>query len=178
MATPEIDRILEKLVRDVELAVHALYRGEVRQDTQKARTGHLLQDARLALGAAVGRPTTPLGVRAVTSTETPAAGTPAGPIPAPPSGQVRPTPTDRTMAIPVVAVPRPTVSTPMNVGVVPGWRTEDRDAVVKCINAWLPMGGPGSTAPDTKCIPAGKMLVPSWGERETAREAVRKISLG
>lgn len=175
MATPEIDRILEKLVRDVELAVHALYRGEVRQDTQRARTGHLLSDARLALGAAVGRATPPPGMRAVTPTG-PLAAIPGGPMAATPTGQVRAIPTGQTSAIPAMVVPRPTVSTPRNAGVVPGWTTEQRDAVVKCINAWLPMGGPASTAPDTKCIAAGKMLVPTWGEREVAREAVKKIT--
>jgi hypothetical protein len=151
MVTPEIDRILEKLVRDVESAVHALYRGDVRQDTQRVRTGHLLQDARSALGAVLGPSTPTPGVRAAT---------PAGPFAAIPS------------------VPRTGVSTPKDTGVVSGWSTADRDAVVRCINAWLPMGGPASTAPDTRCIAAGKMLVPTWGEREIAREAVKKITQG
>ncbi len=45
----QVDAVLERLARDVELAVHALYRGEVRQATAKARTGHLVRDAALAL---------------------------------------------------------------------------------------------------------------------------------
>ena len=38
------------------------------------------------------------------------------------------------------------------------------------------MGGPHSTAPDTLCIAPGKMLIPTWGERERAREAVKRIT--
>ena len=125
METAEIDRILEKLVKDVEMAVHALYRGETRQDTQKARSGRLLQAAKSALGAAVARP---------------------------PGG------------------------TSGSASVGPGWSTGDRDAVVKCIQAWQPMGGPTSTAPGAPCVAGGRMLVPTWAERETARNAVRKIT--
>ena len=144
MGANDVDQILDKLVKDVEAAVHALYRGEVRQATAKARTGHLVQDARIALGAAMS----------AGAADGPAAG-------APPA---------------VATSPRPSVAAPMLAGGAFGWNKEDSDAVLKCIMSWLPMGGPASTAPDTKCIAAGKMLLPSWGERERAREAVKRIT--
>ncbi len=49
-----IDQVLDRLVRDVESAVHALYRGDTRQATAKARTGHLLREAADALRAVAG----------------------------------------------------------------------------------------------------------------------------
>ena len=77
---------------------------------------------------------------------------------------------------PVAMSPRPSVSAPALAGAQFGWTKEDSDAVMKCINAWLPIGGPQSTAPDTLCIAPGKMLIPTWGERERAREAVKVIT--
>ena len=152
MASNETDLILEKLARDVESAVHALYRGEVRQATAKARTDQLVHEARTALAAlrsAGGRGPTP-------------ATTPA--VPARPA--------------PRISSPRPAVSAPMHAGAAFGWTTEDSDAVLKCIMSWLPVGGPASTASDSKCIAPGRMLIPTWGERERAREAVRLITDG
>lgn len=143
MTQGDIDQILDKLVKDVEAAVHALYRGEVRQDTVKSRTGNLANDARTALEAAL-----------------------RGPQPSVPA----------RLSGPVTGSPRPSVSAPMLAGAAYGWTKEDSDAVLKCIMSWLPVGGPASTAPDTKCIAAGKMLVPTWGERERARDAVRRIT--
>lgn len=145
MTQADINQILDKLAKDVEAAVHALYRGEVRQATAKARTGHLVQDARGALSAALGNIS--LAPR-------------TGSQPAPPLSMS----------------PRPSVAAPMVAGAQLGWDKADSDAVIKCIVSWLPMGGPASTPPDTKCIAAGKMLLPTWGERERAREAVRKIT--
>jgi hypothetical protein len=142
----DIDQILEKLAKDVEAAVHALYRGEMRQNTAKARTGHIVQDARAKVANAIGAAS-----QAVT-------GEPVR----------RPTP--------VATSPRPSASAPVIAGAAFGWSKEESDAVFKCINAWLPMGGPQSTAPDTLCIAPGKMLIPTWGERERAREAVKKLT--
>jgi hypothetical protein len=141
----DIDQILEKLAKDVESAVHALYRGEVRQATAKARTDHLVEDAKAALTA-------------MSSAD-------GAPLPRRPS-----------RATPISVSPRPSVSAPAMAGASVGWTNEDSDAVLRCINAWLPVGGPASTAPDTKCIAAGKMLIPTWGERERARAAVRSIT--
>ncbi|HEY4659660.1 MAG TPA: hypothetical protein VIH11_09140 [Gemmatimonadaceae bacterium] len=132
-----IDPILDRLAKDVEAAVHALYRGEMRQATAKVRTGHLVQEAHAAVAAALA------GAGAAATA-------------------------------PVMVSPRPSVAAPALAGAAFGWSQEDSDAVLRCIMAWLPMGGPSSTAPDTKCIAAGKVLVPTWGERERAREAVKK----
>jgi hypothetical protein len=77
---------------------------------------------------------------------------------------------------PVATSPRPSVSAPALAGAAYGWTKEESDAVLKCITAWLPIGGTQSTAPDTVCIAAGKMLLPTWGERERARAAVKKIT--
>lgn len=142
----DIDHILEKLAKDVEAAVHSLYRGEVRQDTARLRTGHLVQDARSKVADALAAATTSV----------------AG------DGGRRPTP--------VATSPRPSVSAPAIAGGAFGWTADESNAVLKCINAWLPIGGPQSTPPDSMCIAAGKMLLPTWGERERAREAVKKIS--
>jgi hypothetical protein len=141
----DIDQILENLAKDVENAVHALYRGEMRQNTAKARTGHFVQDARAKVAVVLGAAATAV-----------AAGSDAQP------GSV-------------ATSPRPRISAPAIAGVAHGWTNDDSDAVLKCINAWLPMGGPHSTAADTLCIAPGKMLIPTWGERERAREAVKKI---
>lgn len=142
----EIDRILQQLARDVESATHALYPAEMRRSTGAVSAGRLLRDARAKLDGALGAA---------------AAAAPSEP--------------GRTAA-PTAASPRPSVSAPAVAGAAYGWAKEDSDAVLKCINAWLPMGGPQSTAPDTLCIAPGKLLIPTWGERERAREAVKKIS--
>jgi len=44
-----IDEVLDKLIRDVESSVHALYRGQVRQNTQRVKTDSLRNAARQAL---------------------------------------------------------------------------------------------------------------------------------
>lgn len=144
MGVPEIDQILGKLVKDVEASVHSLYRGEVRPETTKARTGRLLEDARAAVAAVV--------------TPGPPAAVPGAP--------------DELGG----RSPRPSVGAPVVAGVELGWTSKESEAVMKCINAWLPMGNPASAAPDSRCIAAGKMLVPTWAEREEARQAVRKIA--
>lgn len=141
----ETDQVLENLARDVEAAVHSMYRGEMRQNTAKARTDHLVQDARAHLERA-------LGSRGE-----------AGAVP-----NRRPTPLATSW--------RPSVDPPAMAGADFGWSAEESNAVMKCITSWLPMGGPNSTAPDTLCIAPGKMLIPTWGERERAREAVKKIT--
>ncbi|MGH7620168.1 MAG: hypothetical protein ACREPM_23375 [Gemmatimonadaceae bacterium] len=44
-----LDEVLDKLVRDVEASVHALYRGDVRQNTQRVKTDSFRNAARQAL---------------------------------------------------------------------------------------------------------------------------------
>jgi hypothetical protein len=53
MASQEVEKVLEKLAKDVENAVHAMYRGEVRQMTAKARTGSHVREAQEAIKAAL-----------------------------------------------------------------------------------------------------------------------------
>ena len=139
-----IDDILAKLAKDVENAVHSLYRGEMRQHTAKARTGQFVLDAKSKVAEALGTATAAVS------------GAVAG-------------------GAQVATSPRPSVSAPVAAGAAQGWTAEESDAVLKCINAWLPIGGPQSTPTDTLCIAPGKMLIPTWGERERAREAVRKL---
>jgi hypothetical protein len=45
----DLDQILETLVRDVVAAMHAMYRGEVRQQTAKLKTAGQRAEARAAL---------------------------------------------------------------------------------------------------------------------------------
>lgn len=143
----DIDRVLDKLAKDVELAVHALYRGEVRQATAKARTGHLVREAVTALRA---RPSDKRASRAVdVSLGSGSAG---------------------------AASQRTPATTPSVAGAAVGWTREDGEAVMKCVTAWLPMGSPAAASPDSKCIASGRELVPTWGERERARAALRKLT--
>jgi hypothetical protein len=139
MAGPDIDKVLDKLAKDVEQAVHALYRGEVRQQTAQARTGNFLREARAALKAAIEQE----GAR--------------------PSASAMPS-------------PRPSVAAPVMAGAALGWTKEEGEAVQKCITAWLPMGPPNAADPNSKCIAAASMLVPTWGQRQAAVAAVKRIS--
>ena len=141
----EIELVLDRLVKKVEASVHALYRGDLRQQTAKARTGGLAREAadaiRAQLGAASGAPAAP------PTPQAPSAPSPAG---------------------------RP--SAPTSIGALIGWTPDEGDAVMKCVTAWLSMGAPSSTTPESKCIPAGREMVPTWGERERARGALKKIA--
>jgi hypothetical protein len=142
-----IDQILAKLAKDVENAVHALYRGEMKQGTAQGRTGRYVQEAQAKVADAIGAATAAVAGAGIRS-----------------SG-------------PLAVSPRPSVSAaPAIAGAALGWSVEDSSAVIKCITAWLPMGGPQSTPPDTLCIAPGKMLIPTWAERERAREAVKRIT--
>jgi len=49
-----IDEVLDKLIRDVEQSVHAFYRGDVRQNTQRVRTESFRNAARDSLHALIG----------------------------------------------------------------------------------------------------------------------------
>lgn len=140
MAPQDLDRVLEKLAKDVENAVHALYRGEVRQQTSRARTGAIIREAQAAIQQAVKD---------------------AG-------GAVS--------AASTMPSPRPSVAGIAAVGESVGWSREEGEAVLKCITAWLPMGPPKSALADSKCVSAMRELTPTWGEREKAREAVKRVS--
>jgi hypothetical protein len=143
MAPQDLDRVLEKLAKDVESAVHALYRGEVRQQTSRLRTGAVLREAQAAIQQAL-------------KDASGAASGAAGPATA--------------------SSPRPSVAGVAAVGESVGWTREEGEAVLRCITAWLPMGPPKDAPADSKCISAMRELTPTWGQREKAREAVKRVS--
>jgi hypothetical protein len=53
---------------------------------------------------------------------------------------------------------------------------EEVVAITRCITGWLPMGPPAATSPESRCIPAARELLPTWGERERARAALRRAA--
>jgi len=122
-----LDTVLAKLVRDVEMAVHAIYRGDVRQQTAKAKTEVHKQAARTALASLVA-----------------------------PSG--------RTSGAVLTA--------PADGGEL---SADEVAAITRCIMAWLPMGAPSSANDGSRCVPAGRELAPSWGDRERARQALKRV---
>jgi L-alanine-DL-glutamate epimerase-like enolase superfamily enzyme len=143
MAPQDLDRVLEKLAKDVENAVHALYRGEVRQQTARTRTGGMIREAQAAIQQALA--------------DAGAAAASGASVSAMPS-------------------PRPSVAGVAAVGESVGWTREEGEAVLKCITAWLPMGPPKDAPADSKCVSAMRELTPTWGQREKAREAVKRVS--
>ena len=127
-AKDQLDQIIDKLVRDVEMAVHALYRGDVRQNTVKARTEVHRRTAREAIAPLVGSGSG----RAIAA---PAAG-----------GAAAVTLSD-----------------------------DDIAALTRCITAWLPMGSPANATAESRCMPGGKEIIPTWGDRERARQAAQRL---
>jgi hypothetical protein len=123
----QLNLIIEKLVKDVELSVHAMYRGDVRQNTAKVRTDTYRRAAYEALRPLIGEG----GARPVAAP----AGTPNG-------GALT---------------------------------AAEAMAIVRCVSAWLPMGAPSAAAADSRCVAAARELFPTWGERELARQAVKRV---
>jgi hypothetical protein len=75
------------------------------------------------------------------------------------------------------AVPRSSISAAPSIpGEFVGWTRDEGEAVMRCVTAWLPMGAPSSATPESKCIAAGREMTPTWGERERARAALRKVT--
>jgi hypothetical protein len=135
----KLDEVIKNLVRDVAAGVHAMYRGDIRQQTAQVRMNAFVTQAREALlpmlaGASGGL--TPLQPTSVGSFQPPVSAT---------SGALS---------------------------------AEEAAAITRCIMAWGPMGNPSEAAPDSKCAPGAKELVPSWGDRERAREALRRLAGG
>jgi hypothetical protein len=121
----QLNSVIDKLVKDVELAVHAMYRGDVRQNTAKARTEGHRRAAYDALRPLIANGTAPAA-------------------PAPAAGNAALT-------------------------------EEEATAIARCVMAWLPMGAPSAAAPDSRCVAAARELFPTWGERERARQAVKRL---
>jgi hypothetical protein len=125
----DLDQILDKLIADVEMSMHAFYRGEVRQDTQRVRSGRHRIAAREALASLM-------------------------------SSAANRTDSANSMAPGGVASPAP----------------DEVAALTRCVIAWLPMGAPSTTSPASRCIPAARELAPTWGEREKAQAALKRLA--
>lgn len=123
-----VDQVLDKLARDVEASIHAFYRGDVRQHTQRVKTDTFIREARQALQ--------PLLVNTPMTT-------PGGSVAATGTSPISP---------------------------------DEVAAATRCIMGWLPMGIPTQASPQSRCIPAAKEVAPTWGEREKARLALRRLT--
>lgn len=56
---------------------------------------------------------------------------------------------------------------------------EELGALTRCVMAWLPLGGaPNTATPDMKCVAGAREMAPTWGDRETARMALRRVASG
>jgi len=131
----QLDEVIKNLVRDVAGGVHAMYRGDIRQQTAQVRMSAFVAQAREALLPLL------------------AGGAPRG---------MQPT------SVGSMQPPAPRASEPLS--------AEEAAAVTRCVMAWGPMGNPSEATPDSRCVPGGKELVPSWGDREKAREAIRRLA--
>jgi hypothetical protein len=120
----QLNSVIDKLVKDVELAVHAMYRGDVRQNTARVRTDTHRKAAYDAL---------------------------------------RPLVTNESVA-------------PAQVNGSGAVLTGDEAAaLMRCVMGWLPMGAPNAAPPDSRCVAAARELFPTWGDRERARAAIKRV---
>ncbi|MFN2566056.1 MAG: hypothetical protein ABR499_13750 [Gemmatimonadaceae bacterium] len=133
----KLDEVIKNLVRDVAAGVHAMYRGDIRQQTAQVRMSAFVAQARQALLPLLGGG----GVSGIHPASV---------------GSLQP--------------PAPVGS--------PSFSPEEAAAITRCIMAWGPMGNPSEATPDSRCVPGAKELVPSWGDREKAREALRRLAGG
>ncbi|HYV97046.1 MAG TPA: hypothetical protein VE967_06305 [Gemmatimonadaceae bacterium] len=136
-----LDAILAKLAREVESAVHAMYRRQAGPQTTQVRTDQFVRAARdriTSTNAVQNAPRTSAPTGSAARFSAAGAATSAG-------------------------------------DTKPEWTTAEAAAVTKCVMAWLPMGSPTSAAPDSRCVPPGRELMPVWSERELARGALRKV---
>lgn len=121
-----LDQVLDKLARDVEASIHAFYRGDVRQHTQRVKTDTFVREARQAL----------LSLQSSGGTGEAADASASG----------------------------ATLS------------AEEVTAAMRCVMAWQPMGPPTQASPASRCVAGAKEMLPTWGERERARIALKRAS--
>ena len=133
-----LEEVIKNLVRDVAAGVHAMYRGDIRQQTAQVRMSAFVAQAREALLPLLG-------------------GSRGGIAPVNPMSVGSLHPSARA-------------SEPLS--------ADEAAAITRCIMAWGPMGNPSEATPDSRCVPGAKELVPSWGDREKAREALRRLAGG
>lgn len=82
-----------------------------------------------------------------------------------------------TGSFPAVPAPSPGSASPGGAG--PSLSEDEVTALTRCVMAWIPLGGaPNAATPDMKCTAGAREMAPTWGERETARLAVRRIASG
>lgn len=155
----QFDDIIDKLVKDTANAVHDMYRGALGGHTAKARTEVGRQNAHQAVAALLGVRATPMRQSGTSSGTGPALKTSPNAAPTP----VSPHPASGRPSMATSAIPSGPVT------------SEELDALRKSVLAWLPIGAPNQTAADSRCIAAGRELIPSWGERELARGALAKV---
>ena len=60
-------------------------------------------------------------------------------------------------------------------GAAPGLTAAEATAIMRCVMGWLPMGAPNAAAPESRCVAAARELFPTWGDREMARQAVKRV---
>lgn len=132
----KLEEIIKNLVRDVAAGVHAMYRGDIRQQTAQTRMSAFVAQAREALLPLLG----------------PGGGAVGG----------------QPMSVGSFQPPAPAGSHALS--------PEEAAAITRCIMAWGPMGNPSEATPDSRCVPGAKELVPGWGDREKAREALRRLA--
>lgn len=77
------------------------------------------------------------------------------------------------------AVPAPSSGSASAAGAEAALTEEEVTALTRCVMAWIPLGGaPNAATSDMKCTAGAREMAPTWGERETARLAVRRIASG
>jgi hypothetical protein len=130
----KLEEVIKNLVRDVAAGVHAMYRGDIRQETAQVRMSAFVTQALEALLPLLAGSGASMGSARVGSLQPPVPGS-AQPISA-----------------------------------------EEAAAITRCIMAWGPMGNPAEATPESRCVPGAKELVPSWGDREKGREALRRLA--
>lgn len=158
----QFDEIIDRLVKDTATAVHDMYRGALGGHTSRARTEVGRQTAHQAVAALLGVTPTPMRLSGSTNSGTGPAANAPGMNAAPTPGAPHPASPARS-SVATAAVPAGPVT------------TEELDAIRKCVLAWLPMGAPAQAAADSRCVAAGRELIPNWGERELGRGALAKV---
>jgi hypothetical protein len=132
----KIEEIIKSLVRDVSAGVHAMYPGDIRQQTAQVRMSGFVTQAREALLSLIGR--SGAGNVGLQPTSVGSFGPPSR--------------ASESLSPEAAAADHP------------------------LHHAWGPMGSPSEASPDSRCAPGAKKLVPSWGDREKAREVVRRLA--
>ena len=123
-----LDQVLDKLARDVEASIHAFYRGDVRQHTQRVKTDTFVREARQSLNALLSTDGATMDASASSSSS---------------GGSIS---------------------------------TDEVSAAMRCVMGWQPMGPPNMASPESRCVAGAKEILPTWGEREKARQALKRAA--